>query len=73
MTDILIRDVPDEVVAAIDLRAHALGISRVEYLRRRLAQDVAFTQVVVTVEHLESFTHAHADLADPEIMAGAWD
>jgi hypothetical protein len=39
MTDMLIRDVPDEVVAAVDARASRLGLSRSEYVRRRLAQD----------------------------------
>ena len=41
MTDILIRDVPDEVIAAVDARAGRLGLSRSEYVRRRLAQDAA--------------------------------
>src|SRR6185437_1250262 len=36
---VLIRDAPDEVLTAIDARAAKLSISRVEYVRRRLAQD----------------------------------
>ena len=40
MSDVLIRDVPEDVVAAIDARAAALRLSRNEYLRRRLRQDV---------------------------------
>jgi len=39
MSDIQNRDVPDDVVTAIDARAAAVGLSRNEYLRRRLAQD----------------------------------
>ena len=39
MSDVLLRDVPDEVIAAIDARAAALGLSTNEYLRRRLHQD----------------------------------
>src|SRR5262249_41532249 len=39
MTDMLIRDVPDDVIAAVDARASRLGLSRSEYVRRRLAQD----------------------------------
>ena len=73
MSDVLIRDVPDEVLAAIDARAAMLGISRVEYLRRRLAQDVAVAVVSVTAADLQRFGAAFADLADPEVMAGAWD
>ena len=41
MTDVLIRDVPDDVIAAVDARAGRLGLSRSEYVRRRLAQDAA--------------------------------
>ena len=38
MTDVLIRDVPDDVIAALDAHAGRLGLSRSEYVRRRLAQ-----------------------------------
>ena len=41
MTDVLIRDVPDGVIAALDSRASRPGLSRSEYVRRRLAQDAA--------------------------------
>ena len=41
MTDILIRDVPEDVVAAVDAHAGRLGLSRSEYVRRRLAQDAS--------------------------------
>lgn len=73
MSDVLIRDVPEEVLTAIDARAARLGISRVEYVRRRLAQDVAVAPVVVTVEDLHRFAGTFADLVDPDVTAGAWD
>lgn len=73
MTDVLVRDLPDDVVAAIDARAARLGLSRSEYLRRRLAQEAVTTAQTVTVEHLHSFAETFADLADPEVMKGAWD
>jgi plasmid stability protein len=73
MSDILIRDIPDDVLTAIDARAARLGISRVEYVRRRLAQDAASSSVVVTPDHLRRFAQAFADLSDPEVIAGAWD
>ena len=41
MTDMLIRDVPDDVIAALEAHARRLGLSRSEYVRRRLAQDAA--------------------------------
>jgi len=36
MANILIRDVPDKVLAAIDAKAKRVGLSRTEYLRRAL-------------------------------------
>ena len=72
MTDMLIRDVPDEVIAALDAHAGRLGLSRSEYVRRRLAQDTATTEAPVTVEDLNRFTEAFSDLADPDVMSQAW-
>src|SRR5579859_2015848 len=43
MTDMLIRDVPDDVIAALETHARRLGLSRSEYVRRKLAQDAAAT------------------------------
>lgn len=71
MTDILVRDVPDDVVAAIETRAAALGLSRSEFLRRRLAQEVVDTEPV-TLEDFALFNETFGDLADPEVMGGAW-
>ena len=48
MTDVLIRDVPEAVVAALDARASRLGLSRSEYLRRRLAQDAVTSMRTLT-------------------------
>lgn len=72
MTDVLVRNVPEEVVAALDARASRLGLSRSEYLRRRLAQEAVTLSQGVTVEHLSAFAETFADLADPEVMKGAW-
>src|ERR1039457_425444 len=52
MTDVLIRDVPDDVIAALDTHAARLGLSRSEYVRRRLAQDAATPGSPVSVEDL---------------------
>ena len=71
MTDILIRDVPDEVIAIVDAHAARLGISRSEYVRRRLAQD-AMTGSKVSVADLQRFADDFGDLADSDIMAQAW-
>lgn len=71
MTDVLIRDVPDDVVAALDARASRLGLSRSEFLRRRLAQE-ALTPATVTMADLKVFSETFSDLGDDDIMKGAW-
>ncbi len=73
MTDVLIRDLPDDVVAALDAHAARLGLSRSEYVRRRLAQDAAVPNTPVSVEDLARFADAFSDLSDPDVMAGAWE
>jgi plasmid stability protein len=72
MTDMLIRDVPEEVVAALDAHAARLGLSRSEYVRRRLAQDAATSGSPVGVDDLARFADTFADLADPDVMSQAW-
>jgi hypothetical protein len=72
VTDVLIRDLSDEVLAGVDARASKLGISRVEYIRRRLAADAAATTTRVSVAHLRTFSSKVRDLADPEVMDAAW-
>ena len=69
MTDILIRDVPDEVLAAVDANAQRVGLTRAEYLRRVLAEQQG---PAVTREQLNRFVERTADLGDPEVMAAAW-
>lgn len=66
MTDVLVRDVPDDVVAALEARAARLGLSRNDFLRRRLAMSVSR-------EDVETFSATFTDLADPEVMRGAWE
>jgi hypothetical protein len=72
MTDVLIRDIPDDVIAALDAHAARLGLSRSEYVRRRLAQDAAAPGSPVGVDDLAWFAHTFADLADPDVMSRAW-
>jgi len=72
MADLLIREVPDEVVAALDAHAARLGISRSEYVRRPLAADSALPNASVQVADLQRFSGLFSDLGDPEIMEQAW-
>lgn len=71
MTNLLIRDVPDDVVAAIDANARRLGLSRAEYLRRTLTQ-AAHRPAAVTAEQLRRFGDRFAGLADDDLMREAW-
>ena len=72
MTDILIRNVPDEVLAAIDVKAKRVGLSRTEYLRRALERERVQNAGPVTVEQLERTALLAQDLDDPDVMSGAW-
>ena len=72
MADVLIRDLPDEVIAAIDAKARRLGLSRNEYLRRQLAGEVQTQRGTVTVKDLRRSANVFADIEDPDVMADAW-
>lgn len=72
MIDMLIRDVPDDVIAALEAHARRLGLSRTEYVRRRLAQDAASSDSPVSAADLTHFADTFSDLADPGVMSQAW-
>jgi len=72
MPDILIRDVSADDLARIDAHATRLGLSRTEYLRRRLHQDAARRAAPVTADDLRAFTARFGALDDPEVMRQAW-
>lgn len=72
VANILIRDVPDDVVNAIDEKAQRAGLSRSEYIRRALARERTHHTAEVTVADLAAFAHTFADLGDPNVMGGAW-
>jgi hypothetical protein len=72
MTDILIRDVPEDVVAAIDRNAQRQGLTRAEYLRRTLARERTAGDRKVTVEDFERMAELVEDALDPEVRRAAW-
>jgi hypothetical protein len=72
MTDVLIRNVPDEDLARIDEQAARLGLSRNEYLRRRIIQEASRGRLVVTRADLDRFADRGSDLLDDNVMRGAW-
>lgn len=72
MTDILIRDVSDEALAAIDAKAKRAGLSRTEYLRRALERERVEGAGPVTVDQLQRVASLARDLDDPDVMSRAW-
>jgi hypothetical protein len=73
MPDLLIRDVPEDVVAAVDAEAKRAGLSRSEYLRRLVARSAATAASgPVSVHDLSRFAETFADLDDAEVMRRAW-
>jgi metal-responsive CopG/Arc/MetJ family transcriptional regulator len=72
VTDILIRDVPEDLVDLIDRNARRLGISRSEYLRRALARERSSEATPTTDADLERIADRFAGLADDELMRRAW-
>lgn len=72
MTDILIRDVPEEVVAAIDAKAKRVGLSRTEYLRRALERERTQANGSVDIDQLTQLASLTRDLDDPDVMTDAW-
>ncbi|WP_304441539.1 hypothetical protein [Mycobacterium sp. 1245805.9] len=40
MSDVLIRDLPHDVLAGLDARDAEPGLSRIEHIPRRVAQDL---------------------------------
>lgn len=72
MADVLIRDVPDAVLAGVDAHAARLGLSRVEYIRRRLAADAATAGGAVSTDDLAAFADLAGDLGDHDVMGVAW-
>lgn len=72
MTDVLIRNVPDDELARIDALAERLGLSRVEYLRRQISQLAGRGTREVTVEDLRRVAELNQDLLDEDVMRDAW-
>jgi hypothetical protein len=73
MPNILIRDLSQEAVDRIDTAAANLGLSRNEYLRRKLEEGASPAgERAVTDEDWQRSAEAFADLADPAVMDAAW-
>jgi len=73
MSDVLIRDVPDEDLERIDAEAARLGLSRSAYLRREMHRIARHRTVpAATLDDLGRSRAAMADLGDEEVTRRAW-
>lgn len=72
MTDIVIRDLPDDVIVGLDRKAKERGLSLEEFIRLRLVESVSRSRERVTVESLRYMSERFAELADSEVTAAAW-
>ena len=72
MTDLLLRNVDDAAVAAIDAQAERMGISRAELLRRETENFARRFGEPVTRADLARSAEIFADALDDDVMAQAW-
>lgn len=73
MTNVLIRGLSNAAVERIDAEASALGLSRNEFLRRKLeGATTANADAALTAADWARSAAAFGDLADPDVMDAAW-
>lgn len=73
MANVLIRGLSPAAVERIDADAAALGLSRNEFLRRKLEGEARPSPgAKLTAEDWDRSAAAFADLADPAVMDAAW-
>ncbi|WP_129656295.1 ribbon-helix-helix protein, CopG family [Rothia halotolerans] len=73
MTNVLIRGLSDEAVERIDAAASDQGLSRNEFLRRKLEGAAPVSSASeLTAADWERSAEAFADLADDDVMDAAW-
>lgn len=73
MPNILIRRLSKDAVERIDAAAASMGLSRNEYLRRRFEQPVSGSvERTITADDWRRSAETFANLADPDVMARAW-
>jgi len=71
--DILIRGISDAAVKQLDSEAAEVGLSRNEYLRRKIENSAEpEPRKKITAEDWARTARVHADLSDEELMRTAW-
>jgi hypothetical protein len=69
----LIRNLSQDELDALDVLASKSGVSRAEYVRDRLRAEARRARAEpVTREDLDRVATLAADLLDDEVMAAAW-
>lgn len=73
MMNILVRGLSEAAIESIDAAAAALGLSRNEFLRRRLEGETSpASGVSITADDWRRSSATFGDLADPAVMDAAW-
>jgi hypothetical protein len=72
MTDVLIRDVPDDVIVALDPHAGRLGLSRERIRALPPGSGRRHAGFRGQCGGSDRFASIFAALADPEVMSQAW-
>ncbi|WP_446664152.1 type II toxin-antitoxin system VapB family antitoxin [Flexivirga sp. B27] len=74
MADVLVRNIDEDDLKAIDALAASQGLSRNELLRRE-AHELARRQKddAVTVDALRMSLALTTDVLDDDVMRGAWE
>ena len=72
MTDILIRNIPEDTLNRIDTMARKQKLSRSEYLRRYLDHIAGVETLTASMDDLRRAATAAQDLLDPQTKDRAW-
>jgi hypothetical protein len=70
--DVLVRGLSADALERIDAEAAALGLSRNEFLRRKLEVNSAPATSKTSLADLRRAAAAAGDLLDPTVMDSAW-
>lgn len=73
MTNVLVRGLSNEAIERIDAEASALGLSRNEFLRRKLERGSSSSpEAALTAADWSRSAETFGDLADPAVTDAAW-
>lgn len=73
MMNVLIRGLSEGAVRRIDADAAKMGLSRNEFLRRKLEGETQPPRgVTITADDWSRSAETFGDLADPTVMDAAW-